>query len=98
MRQCEFAPGIAWSDVNAHAGRLTRVFWNGESEDQPVRPVDFEILAAMLDVLPVAPIDKDELASDTCVDLDTHHLPGRRGEQPSARGLGIEPSIENPLG
>jgi hypothetical protein len=98
VRQREFAPGLPWNDVNAYTGCLTGEFWNAESEDQAARPVDVEILAAMFDILPVAPIDKDEPASDPCIDLDTYHLTRRRGEQPSTGGLWIEPRIENALG
>jgi hypothetical protein len=89
MRQCELAPGLSWNDVNTHLGLLTRVLWNGECEDQTAGPYDIEILAAMLDVLSIAPIDKDEFASDPWIDLNPHYLARGGGKQPSACSLWI---------
>ena len=80
VRQCELASGLSRHDINTYPRGLTRIFWNAEREDQTARPVDVEILAAVLDVLSVAPFDNDELTSDTRIDLDPHHLSGRRRE------------------
>ena len=98
VRQRELAAVLPRNDVDAHAGCLAGVFWNAEGEDQAARPVDVEILTAMLDILSAAPIHKDEPASDPRIDLDTHHLTRRRREQPAAGGFRIEPSVENSFG
>ena len=52
----------------------------------------------VFDILTIAPVDKYELATDTRVDLDPHHLAGWRRKKPLAGGVRIEPGVEDAFG
>jgi hypothetical protein len=96
--QREFAAAAFRHNFHGDAIEDRGILRHPESEDQPRRAIDFQILARVLDVLAVAPIGKGETPADSRVDFRSDHLAGGGGKEPFRRAHGIEPGIEDAFG
>jgi hypothetical protein len=96
--QDEERPLGDWCELHDHTVIALRVFVDEQAEDEPVRSMDLEAFARVLDILSAAVTHDPEFSTDPRVDLHADCVPDPVREQKRPRLIGIEPRIEDALG
>ena len=97
VRQRQLAPVRQWTDVDRDLAAFARVFLHEKRERDAMRPIELDVCAGVRHVFAVTPIDDRECAAHASVDLASHDLSGRCGEEKPRRFFRVEKCVVHTL-